>query len=184
MAKPLASCGTLPYPTLEQYRCGRRDFLHRVAVAAAGVGLARVLPGCGPHEFIDGEGGTLQEVRLPGTGSTSTYIFSTYGDGWGDEEHYLTYSATFTTFDEPLAGYYRSHDIEGITVMNDALYGLSCGDLAAGLATARGRLITALEENYASATGASARIRDLELRIVSCETFSATPGTAPEPSYP
>jgi hypothetical protein len=167
------------YPSLEGYACERRGFLRRLFIGAVTLGVgSRALSACTSSVSIDGgrEDPELLTVRLPGAGFASAYL---------NPDEYVRFAVTFTTYNEALAAYFRSHESEGLAVMSNALSPFHCTDFGSRMTAARAALAAALEDHYLSLHDDEGRlVNSLDLVVDTCEYAPPIGGVMEDPGYP
>jgi hypothetical protein len=168
------------YPTLDDFRCGRRNFLRKLALGISiGIG-APLIVRCTGTSGITGRPGPVPElftVRLPGEGFATAYLMD-----WD----YLEYAVTFTTYDETFASYFESHLDLALTACSEVLSTRYCYQVQdeSVRGALLGELRAALETHFAGATGSEGTwIESMSLHVESCQEM-AVAGDMEYPSYP
>ncbi|MBW2263048.1 MAG: twin-arginine translocation signal domain-containing protein [Deltaproteobacteria bacterium] len=179
MPRPQRSAPHPGYPALSEVTCGRRQFLGRLAVGAAALGVgSRLLSACTSTRDISGNPnpGDLHEVRQPGEGYANVYLSS---------DEYVRFAVTFTTYNEAMAVYFRENEMEGVVAMTVAVQDLSCSTFHDHPATVKRILQDALEDHYLGLfDDTGSLIESLDLDVESCEVSVDIGGAAPYPGYP
>lgn len=167
------------YPSLEGYACERRGFLRKLFMGAVSLGVgSRVLAGCESTTDIDGSTThpDLHTVRLPGEGFGSAYL------GW---EEYVRFAVTFTTYNEALAAYYRSHEPEGLSALILGLASYTCSDFTGTMRDVRRNMAVALEDHYLSIHDDDGPlVESLQMIVDTCEYSTPIGGAMEDPHYP
>jgi len=179
MPRPLRSALFPGYPALSDLTCGRRQFIRKLAVGAAAIGVGgRFLAACTSTSDISGDPDPrdLHEVRQPGEGYANVYLSS---------DEYVRFAVTFTTYNEAMAVYFRANEMEGVVAMTVAVQDLSCRAFNDEPGRVKRILQDALEDHYLGLFDDSGSlIESLDLDVETCEVSVDIGGAAPYPGYP